>query len=43
MEYVGWKNVQSAMRYVDGADPFGKDRIGRALSTVALQLPDVER
>lgn len=43
MEYVGWKNVQSAMRYVDGTDPFGKDRIGRALSTVAPQLPDAER
>lgn len=43
MEYVGWKNVQSAMRYVDGADPFGKNRIGKALSTVALQLPDAER
>ena len=43
MAYVGWKNVQSAMRYVDGADPFGKNRIGKALSTVALQLPDAER
>ncbi len=43
MEYVGWKNVQSAMRYVDAADPFGKDRIGRALSTVASQLSDAKR
>lgn len=22
MEYVGWKNVQSALRYVEGIDPF---------------------
>ena len=27
MAYVGWKNVQSAMRYVDAADPFGRQRI----------------
>ncbi len=31
MEYVGWKNVQSAMRYVESADPFGKKRIEAAL------------
>ncbi len=24
MAYVGWKNVQSAMRYVEAADPFAK-------------------
>jgi hypothetical protein len=30
MEYVGWKNVQSAMRYVEGADPFAKHRVDRA-------------
>ena len=22
MEYVGWKDVKSAMRYIDVADPF---------------------
>lgn len=27
MEYVGWKNMQSALRYVDGADPFARHRI----------------
>lgn len=32
MEYVGWKDVQSAMRYVDSADPFAKRRIERMLS-----------
>lgn len=31
MEYVGWKDVQSAMRYVDAADPFGNMRIEEAL------------
>jgi integrase len=40
MEYVGWKNVQSAMRYVEAADPFAKRRIERALPA-ALQLGDV--
>lgn len=33
MEYVGWKNVQSAMRYVGAADPFGKRRIERGMAT----------
>lgn len=32
MEYVGWKNVQSAMRYVEGSDPFGKLRIEHTLN-----------
>lgn len=27
MTYVGWKNVQSALRYVDGDDPFARHRI----------------
>jgi integrase len=27
MEYVGWRNVQSAMRYVDAADPFAAYRL----------------
>lgn len=27
MEYVGWKSVQSALRYVDSADPFAQQRI----------------
>jgi integrase len=27
MEYVGWKNVQSALRYVEGADPFAQYRV----------------
>jgi hypothetical protein len=24
MEYVGWKDVRSAMRYIDAADPFAQ-------------------
>lgn len=31
MDYVGWKNVQSAMRYVEAADPFSRHRIEHAL------------
>ena len=27
MEYVGWKDVRSAMRYIDAADPFAQHRI----------------
>jgi hypothetical protein len=34
MEYVGWKNVQSAMRYVEASDPFGKRRIEMAMQSV---------
>lgn len=32
MEYVGWKDVQSAMRYVDAADPFARQRAALVLS-----------
>lgn len=32
MEYVGWKNVHSAMRYVESADPFTKQRIEHTMS-----------
>jgi integrase len=35
MEYVGWKDVQSAMRYVDRPDAFGRQRIEQALTDVA--------
>lgn len=30
MEYVGWKSMQSALRYVEGADPFVRHRIEEA-------------
>ena len=32
MEYVGWKDVHSAMRYLDGNDPFAQARIERGLA-----------
>jgi integrase len=28
MEYVGWRNVQSALRYVEGSDPFAQASMG---------------
>ncbi|MFC7518597.1 site-specific integrase [Herbaspirillum sp. GCM10030257] len=31
MEYVGWKDVHSAMRYVETADPFARHRISEML------------
>jgi site-specific recombinase XerD len=31
MEYIGWKDVRSAMRYIDGHDPFAQTRINRTL------------
>jgi len=45
MEYVGWKNVQSAMRYIESADPFAQHRIESMLSpsispsTLVMQAP----
>lgn len=38
MEYVGWKDVHSAMRYLNGSDPFARERIehGVASHTRAL-------
>ena len=35
MEYVGWKNVHSAMRYIEGSDPFAQHRIETMLITEA--------
>lgn len=32
MAYVGWKNVQTAMRYVDATDPFARHRIEASLT-----------
>lgn len=39
MEYVGWKDVHSAMRYIDGADAFARLRIESDLP-VLLPAPD---
>ena len=43
MEYVGWKDIASAMRYLDGTDPFAKHRIESALPVPAATIvPAVE-
>jgi len=39
MEYVGWKDVQSAVRYIDGGDPFNQHRINARLSKTRLPAP----
>lgn len=39
MEYVGWKDVRSAMRYIDAADPFAQHRIETALSIAPPAMP----
>ncbi|MCK4140393.1 site-specific integrase [Ralstonia pseudosolanacearum] len=39
MEYVGWKDVRSAMRYIDAADPFAQHRIESALAPPAAPVP----
>lgn len=43
MEYVGWKNIQSAMRYVDGVDPFNKARIEHMLAPLTLAIEPDEK
>ena len=39
MEYVGWRDVPSAMRYLDGSDPFARQRIEASLPPPALPAP----
>ena len=39
MEYVGWRDVHSAMRYLDGSDPFARHRIEASLPPPALPAP----
>lgn len=42
MEYVGWRDVNSAMRYLDGTDPFARQRIEASLPRLpspVLALP----
>ncbi|RQV01350.1 Tn3 family resolvase [Burkholderia cenocepacia] len=39
MEYVGWKDVRSAMRYIDSADPFAQHRIESALTMMPPPPP----
>ena len=37
MEYVGWKDIRSAMRYIDRADPFAKYRIEARLPNACTE------
>ena len=39
MEYVGWRDMHSAMRYLDGGDPFARQRIEVGLPSPALPPP----
>ncbi|CTP87002.1 MULTISPECIES: site-specific integrase [Xanthomonas] len=39
MEYVGWRDVHSAMRYLDGADPFARQRIEASLPPAPTPRP----
>lgn len=36
MGYVGWKSVQSALRYIDAKDVFSKDKIETSISRMQL-------
>lgn len=38
MEYVGWKDVKSAMRYLDGADSFAQARIEAGLAATPVPM-----
>ncbi|SAL81680.1 hypothetical protein AWB67_05907 [Caballeronia terrestris] len=38
-QYVGWKDVRSAMRYIDAADPFAQHRIESALAATPASAP----
>ncbi len=39
MEYVGWRDMRSAIRYLDGGDPFARQRIEASLPAPAMRLP----
>jgi len=38
MEYVGWRDVHSAMRYIQGRDPFARERVEASLQPAAAVL-----
>jgi len=38
MEYVGWKDVQSAMRYIDAPDPFAQYRTETGIAKSSLPI-----
>jgi integrase len=43
MEYVGWKDVQSAMRYIDSPDPFAQYRTETGIATVIAPIEQDEQ
>lgn len=38
MEYVGWKDVQSAMRYIDTPDPFSRSRMQNTVDQRSIAI-----
>ncbi|MDC7706823.1 site-specific integrase [Vogesella indigofera] len=42
MAYVGWKDIQSAMRYIDAADPFARQRIENSLPSPQSLPPQAD-
>jgi len=39
MDYVGWKDLKSAMRYIEESDPFARQRFERALPPPSSAAP----
>jgi site-specific recombinase XerD len=37
MDYVGWKDIRSALRYIDSPDPFQQNRINNSLGSASLR------
>jgi integrase len=38
MEYVGWRDMKSALRYIEGSDPFAQQQMEAGLAATAPQL-----
>jgi integrase len=38
MEYVGWKNAQTAIRYIEAPAPFAQHRVGGEVKAVAIEI-----
>lgn len=39
MQYVGWRDLKSALRYLDAVDPFGTWRAPKAIDSAQLDIP----
>lgn len=42
MEYVGWKDVHSAMRYIDASDPFASSELSVASPSLPASEPAID-